>query len=415
MTEPQALVAMETIPDRELSWRHDRCRELLARLTPEAAGLLVFSPVGTYYLSGHLGNGVFWLPREGEPVLLCRKGLERARLESALATILPFRSYGDLPGLLAEAGSPLPMEAAPVAAEMSGITWSLATLLTSRLKGQAFISGDPVLARARSVKSDWELSKLRLAGRRHDSALQELLPELIAPGMNEREISHKAWEVFFSLGHSGLMRMSTPGEDIFLGHVAAGDSANYPSRYNGPVGLMGEHPAVPFMGYAGAVWKKGTPLTCDIGFCLEGYQTDKTQVYWGGPRTSIPEAVDAGHRICVEVQQFIAENLKPGAVPSELYARSLELVEQAGQSKGFMGLGGNKVPFIGHGIGLAIDEHPVIARGFDEPLEEGMVLALEPKMGIAGVGMVGVENTFEVTARGGACLTGERFEMLCVE
>ncbi len=81
---------------------------------------------------------------------------------------------------------------------------------------------------------------------------------------------------------------------------------------------------------------------------------------------------------------------------------------------GYMGLGRNKVPFLGHGIGLAIDEYPTIAKGFDLPLEEGCVLAIEPKMGIPRVGMVGVENTFEVTARGGKCLTGEKYEIICV-
>lgn len=415
MATRDSLQAIESIHRGELAQRHQRCRDQMAQLTPEAGGLLVFSPENIYYLSGHLGNGVFWLPRDGEPVLLCRKGIERARLESKVATILSFRSYGDLPGLLKEAGCPLPGKGAPVAAEMGGITWALSQLLTSRLPEQQFVSGDKTLSLTRSVKSEWELAKLRLAGKRHDRAFQELLPQQLAPGMSEREISHKAWEVFFSLGHSGLMRMNAPGEDIFLGHVAAGESANYPSRYNGPVGLMGEHPAVPFMGYAGKIWQPGEPLTCDIGFCLEGYQTDKTQVYWGGGKSSVPEAVATGHQICMDVQQFIAENLKPGAIPSDLYARSLEMVSKTGQSDGFMGLDGNKVPFIGHGIGLAIDEYPVIAKGFDAPLEEGMVLALEPKMGICGVGMVGVENTFEVTQKGGVCLTGDRFEMVYVE
>ena len=79
---------------------------------------------------------------------------------------------------------------------------------------------------------------------------------------------------------------------------------------------------------------------------------------------------------------------------------------------GFMGLNGNKVQFLGHGIGLAIDEYPVIAKGFDAPLEEGMVLAIEPKIGLPGIGMVGTENTFEVTSGGGKSLTGSDFEII---
>lgn len=409
------LPAIESIPTAELEARHQRCRDILARRLPHAAGILALHPVTIYYLGGTLGNGVLWLPLQGNPVLLCRKGVERARLESTVPHVLPFRSYSDLPPLLAEAGSPLPEQGSEaVAVEMGGISWSLGSLLASRLKGLSLVPGDNVLSETRAVKTPWELAKLRLAGERHHRGLHELLPTLIAPGMNERQIAHKAWEVFFSLGHAGLMRMSGSAEEIFLGHVSAGESANYPSRYNGPVGLMGEHPAVPFMGYAGKVWLEHEPLTCDIGFCLEGYQTDKTQVYWSGSRGSLPGAVAGAHDFCVEVQEFLAGELKPGAVPSRLYAEARQRAEKAGYQEGFMGLGDNKVPFLGHGIGLQIDEYPVLAKGFDEPLAEGMVLALEPKLGIPGVGMVGVENTFEVTAAGGRCLTGDRYEILCL-
>ena len=73
----------------------------------------------------------------------------------------------------------------------------------------------------------------------------------------------------------------------------------------------------------------------------------------------------------------------------------------------FMGFGKRKVNFLGHGIGLLIDEIPVIAKGFKEPLQEGMVFALEPKKGIKNIGMVGIENTFIVTSKGGECITGD--------
>ena len=72
-----------------------------------------------------------------------------------------------------------------------------------------------------------------------------------------------------------------------------------------------------------------------------------------------------------------------------------------------MGFGQRRVKFLGHGIGLVVDELPVIAEGFDEPLQERMTLAVEPKKGIDEVGMVGIENTFVVTPQGGRCLTGD--------
>jgi Xaa-Pro aminopeptidase len=406
--------AIEAMPAEELALRHARVRAELARALPDAAGLMAFSRPALYWLSGHLGNGAFWLPMDGAPVLLCRRGIDRARLESPLANILPFRSYSDLPGLLTDAGSPLP-DSSAVAAETSGLPWSLGTLLTKKLPTLRFVPGDAPLARARSVKTAWELDKMRLCGERHHRALHDILPGRMRPGMTERELSIAAWGVFFELGHSGHMRMNGPGDEIFLGHVSAGENANYPSVFNGPVGLMGDHPSLPFMGYAGTRWNPGEPLVMDIGFCLEGYATDKTQVYWSGPRASIPARVAAAHEFCVSVQAWLAENMKPGAIPSQLYEAVMQRAEKEGWTEGFMALGTNKVSFLGHGIGLAIDEHPVIAKGFDDPLEEGVVMALEPKLGIPGVGMVGVENTFEVTPTGARCITGAQYEMVCID
>jgi len=399
------------VPRTEIERRQERCRWELVGVAPEVGGLLVFSRLNIYYLTGTYGAGVLWLPIEGDPVLLCRRGLERAQLESPLAHILPFRSYRDLPGLLAGAGSPL---SATVAAEMGGISWALGRTLAEHLAPAQLVPGDRALSLARAVKSAWELEILRAAGADHDRCLRERLPALIAPGMTEREIAHHIWEVLFAAGHQGLMRMENYGEEIFLGHIAAGESANYPSVFNGPVGLRGEHPATPHMG-SSKRWERGEPLICDIGFVRSGYHTDKTQVYFAGPREAIPKRAAAAHEFCIEVQDWVAAHLRPGSVPSQLAEHCFAWAERTGWAEGFMALGGNKVRFIGHGIGLAIDEYPVIAKGFDAPFETGMLLAIEPKIGIPGLGMVGVENTFEVTPGGGRCLSGERFGIICIE
>jgi len=70
-----------------------------------------------------------------------------------------------------------------------------------------------------------------------------------------------------------------------------------------------------------------------------------------------------------------------------------------------MGFGTNKVSFLGHGIGLVIDEYPAIASKIRIPLEKNMIIALEQKKGLEGNGLVGIENTFLVTEHGGEKLT----------
>jgi Xaa-Pro aminopeptidase len=410
--EQTGFAALERMPRAELEARWARCRKLMATHCPGASGLLAFSRVNLYWLTGALANGLFWLPLEGEPVLLSRKGIERARLESPLELILPFRSYSQLAGLLAEAGSPL---GDGLAVECAGLSWMLGQKLEQTLKPRKLLPGDRVLALGRMVKTPWELAKLRLAGERHHRCLHDLLPQRIRPGMTEREISHACWEVFFSQGHSGHMRMGSFGEEIFLGHVAAGDSGNYPSVFDGPLGLRGEHPAVPFMGSAGTVWAAGQSLACDVGFCLEGYQTDKTQVYFAGRKTDIPPTLSRAHDAAIAIQSRVAGLAVPGALPKDLWLAAKDEAGKQGVSGGFMGLDGNQVGFVGHGIGLHIDEFPPLADKVEVPLEAGMVLAIEPKIGVSGLGMVGVENTFEVGAPAGAvCITGNAYDMVCV-
>ena len=404
--------AGELLPDEERLARQARCRQLLAERVPEAGGLMVFSRLNIYYLTGTFANGLLWLPMEGEPLLLVRKGLERCRLESPNTKTMLFRSYSDIAGSCEMAASPLSHIAA---AEMSALPWSLSTMLQGRLPDVRFVSDKHIMLAARSVKSPWELAKMRICGERHHTCLNEVLPDRLRPGMNEREIAHLVWQTFFEQGHCGMLRMGNYGEDVFLGHVAAGENGNYPSHYNGPLGLKGEHPAVPFMGHGGSEWRKHEVLMLDVGFGFEGYNTDKTQMYWSGTRSSVPDMVRRAYDLCREIQERAARALQPGVLPSAIWADVCAYVQTTEFTEGFMGLGENKVHFLGHGIGLVIDEQPVLAQRFDEPLQVGMTIAVEPKIGLPGIGMVGVENTFEVASEGGKCITGTCFDIHYLE
>lgn len=398
-------------PAEEINSRLHRYRELLRKFLPRAGGSFVFSRLNIFYFTGTFANGVFCLPTDGDPILFCRRGAERAKIESPIANIVQFNSYGDIKKTFDEFDLAIPGN---IAAEMNGLPWSLSNSLMKHLPDITFIPSDRLIAMTRARKSEWELQILREAGERHNKCLTQLLPPFLHEGINELQISHKISEIFFSEGHHGAVRMETFGEEAFLGHISAGESANYPSFFNGPVGLMGVHPAMPFMGSEEITWKSGTPLIIDNAFTIAGYHTDKTQVYWLGNKSSIPDKIRDAHDFCVDMQAMIAERLRPGAIPGDLWKQCEAMASQSPWSEGFMGLGSNKVAFVGHGIGLAIDEYPVLADGFDLPLEEGMALAIEPKIGIPGIGMVGTENTFEVTASGGRALTGSSYDIITI-
>ena len=399
------------VPIEELRSRWGRCRELLTIHLPECSGFFVFSRLNIYYFSGSFVSGILWIPLEGDPILLCRRGIERVKIESPCISVYPFSSYRDIEGIFSDHSLTLPRT---IAAEMNGLPWSLSKSLTKYMGGHEFINGDRIISMTRAVKSEWEREKLYRAGTSHNHCLTQILPGHLHSGITELQISHRISEIFFAEGHQGIIRMENFGEEAYLGHISIGDSANYPSVFNGPVGLRGVHPAVPYMGSAEISWKAGVPLIIDNGFTFEGYQTDKTQAYWLGNRTTIPSDVQQAHDFCLEMQETVADMLRPGVLPSEIWSICHTMAESSRWLDGFMALDGNKVHFIGHGIGLAVDEYPVLAKGFDHPLEEGMILAVEPKIGIRGLGMVGVENTFEVTPHGGKSLTGGNYDIICI-
>lgn len=169
--------------------------------------------------------------------------------------------------------------------------------------------------------------------------------------------------------------------------------------------------AVPFIGSRERCLSVGDLVFVDCGFGIDGYHSDCTQVYRFGAEPT--EEMVRLQGLCIAVEQAAAASLRPGAIPSAIYEQALLRVGPELESH-FMGFEGRRAKFLGHGIGLHLDELPVLAKGFDQPLVEDICIALEPKIGIAGVGMVGVEDTYVVTPDGGRCLTGGSRPILAV-
>ena len=162
-------------------------------------------------------------------------------------------------------------------------------------------------------------------------------------------------------------------------------------------------PAVPFVGSRSRRLSVGDLVFVDVGFGMDGYHSDCTQVYRFGaePTAEMTRLQD----LCIAVQWEAAAALRPGALPSAIYQAAIDRVGPKDE-RNFMGFDGRRSKFLGHGVGLHLDELPVLAKGFDQPLEANVAIALEPKIGLAGEGMVGVEDTYVVTPEGGRCLTG---------
>ncbi|MGI6778912.1 MAG: M24 family metallopeptidase [Acetivibrionales bacterium] len=384
------------VPLNELQTRMNRFRARMDETEPTWEMTVIFSKVNQYYFTGTMQEGMLIIPRNDEPVYWVRRNIDRAMDESLFPGIKPMNSFRDAAKFFCK----LPDV---VYLETEVVPLALYQRFLKYFPFKAFKPVDNQIASVRAVKSSFELSLIQQSGIIHQRILEERVPEILEEGMSEAELATRLYSVMVEEGHHGVARFGMFDTEIIVGHICFGESSIYPTYFNGPGGNYGMCPAVPLLGSRERKLKKGDLVFIDVGCGVEGYHTDKTMNYMFGK--PLPDEVIAEHNKCVEIQNKIAEMLKPGAIPSEIYKSIMNSVDEEFK-KNFMGYGTRKVKFLGHGVGLLIDELPVIAEGFDQPLQQGMVFALEPKKGIENIGMVGIENTFIVEPEGGRCITG---------
>lgn len=381
-----------------------RFREQMDRDVPGWGIAAIFSRINQYYFTGTMQDGVLLIPRDDEAALWVRRSYERAVEESDFQVIRPMSTYKDPAAQMKN----LPPA---VYLEKEIVPLALLQRFLKHFQFSSIESADTQIGKVRAIKSNYELAFIRQSGKIHQRVMEELVPGMLREGMSELEFFCDLFTTFIREGHQGIVRWGMFGTESILGNAAFGISSIYPTAMNSPSGNYGMSPAVPINGNPHRYLKKGELVYIDTGCGVEGYHTDKTMTYMFGK--SIPEAALEAHQQCVEIQDRVAAMLRPGAVPSEIYKSVISSL--SGEFlENFMGFGPRSVKFIGHGIGLTIDEPPVIADGFNEPIKEGMVFAVEPKKGIENIGLVGTENTYIVTRGGGISITGDHPGMLPV-
>lgn len=385
------------VPSIELQTRMNLFRNRMDVSYPEWEIIVIFSKINLYYFTGTMQEGMLIIPRNFEATFWVRRSIERAFDESFFPQIKPMDSFRDA----AASFDKLPET---VYMETEVVPLALYQRFKKYFPFNAVISADIQIAEVRAVKSAYELSLMKQSGKIHKKVLEDYIPSILKEGMSEAELALKIYSIMIEEGHHGVARFGMFDTEIAVGHVCFGESSIYPTYFNGASGNYGLCPAAPLLGSRENKLKNGDLVYIDIGCGVDGYHTDKTMTYMFGK--SLPDEVIAEHYKCVEMQNEIASMLKPGAIPSFIYNSIMDKLDDD-FLKNFMGFGNRRVKFLGHGIGLVIDELPVIAEGFNQPLQEGMAFAIEPKKGIKNIGMVGTENTFLVTADGGQCITGD--------
>ena len=393
------------VPLAELSARMERFRTRMDMTHPDWELCVIFSRINQYYFTGTMQDGMVLIPRGGEPELFVRRSYERALDESLFPAIRPMSSFRDAVAVTKTVPDTayLETEIVPIA---------LLQRFCKHFPVKEVLSADREIVKTRSVKSAYEIQRMERAGAIHRFVLEEGIPTMLREGMTEAEFGTDVYSLMVREGHHGIVRFGMFQTEIEVGQLGFGDSSIYPAAFDGPGGCRGIGPAAPVLGSQSRTLRKGDLVFIDNACGFEGYQTDKTMTYMF--RQSLPEEAVLAHEQCVDIQYRMAAMLKPGITPEYIYTTIMESLTP-GFLENFMGFGSRRANFLGHGTGLQVDDLPVISKGSVEPLEEGMVIALEPKKGIKGIGMVGIENTFVVTPHGGRSITGNHPGLMLIE
>ncbi len=387
---------MRITPKNELEYRFRKLQHYMAG--EELDAVIIVQNADLFYFTGTIQSGALYVPREGELIYMVRKDHMRARMESGLKEVVPFASMKDIPPVLAQFGYAVP---ARIGMELDVVPVNFFERYRRVFPGAEFSDATPMIRKVRMIKTHYEIHLLQDAALQVDKVYRRA-KEVIREGMSDLELAAELEYVARKDGHQGIVRMRGFNAELFYAQIFSGTDTAVPAYVDTPLGGVGLNPSFG----QGAGYKKiarDEPILVDFAGCCDGYLVDQTRVFALG---GLPDKLKKGYDDMLKVQERMKELAAPGVPWGALYEECRNLAVELGYADSFMGGKGAQVSFIGHGLGLEIDEYPFIARGFnDMALETGMVFAFEPKVVFPGEGAVGIENTFYLTGSGLKALT----------
>lgn len=385
---------MNSTPKEEIEARIRGLQHLMAKNNLDAA--LIVQRADLFYYSGTGQDAHLFVPTEGSPVLLVRRSFERAVADSPISDIREIKSLGQLKKAIDSINSGRN--------ETLGMELDVLPVNNFRLYEDLFSGTDikdvsPLIKRQRMIKSDYELQIIKQAAALNDELFSSV-KDFLKEGMSEMEFSGLLEAFYRRKGHQGFVRVRGFNQEVFYGHVMSGSNLAVPSCSVGPTGGPGPNASMP-QGAGEKTVRRHEPISIDYVGIIGGYMVDQARTFYLGEP---PEKFIRAHEVALSIQDAVERKGSPGIAAEELYDIALEMAHQAGLSEGFQGYP-QPVPFIGHGIGLELDEFPLIGRKSPHVLQPGMVVAIEPKFILPGEGLAGIENSYVMTPKGFSKLT----------
>ncbi len=359
-----------------------------------ADAVLLSDNVSLYYTSGRVFAGYTYITADGKVYYFVRrpKGFEECE------HVHYIRKPEMIPSLVE-------CEPATLALKNDVTTVAEYGRLSKVFPDSKIVDASGMFRALRSVKSEFEQTLLKADGVHHALAYQRI-PSVFHMGMTDVQLQIEIERLLREEGCLGIFRVQGGSMELFMGNILVGDNADSPTPYDFAMGGAGADASLP-VGASGEPITMGKTVMVDACGNFNGYMTDMTRCYRVGEVS--PLAMKA-HELSISVNRRLA-GFGAGTPARTLYEEAVRMVEDCDLTDYFMGHH-QKAGFVGHGLGIEINEAPVLAPRSRDVLEEGQVVAIEPKFVIPGVGAVGVENTYIVRKDHLECITNAPEEMI---
>lgn len=382
MIEPKDEFSTLLLDNAEFQKRIDGVRSVMASATDAPDALLLADNSNIYDLTGRVFAGWIYVPFEGDVVFFVKR---------------PVVLKGDSTEFVRkpeEIASRLARQPRRIGLELDTRSFSEIRRLKAIFPEAELCNASAVMREARSRKTAAQIDMIRRSGVAHQRVYSRI-PHIFTEGMSDIELQIEIERVSRLEGSLGQFRISGDSMEFFMGNVLVGENADNPSPYDFAMGGAGSDPSLP-VGANGTMIRPGTTVMVDMGGDFTGYMTDMTRVFALG---EISEVALRAHQCSIDIHAEFRRIARPGVTAREIYEMADNMVHERGLHEYFMGHR-QKAGFIGHGVGIEINELPVIAPRSRDILAEGNVIALEPKFVIPHVGAVGIENTYAVRRDG---------------
>lgn len=384
------------VPVSELEARLERLSQLLAENGIGAA--IIQHPVDLYYYAGGRQNGSLFVPAIGSgasremggegATFFVRRSLRRAIFEAggdnAPLNICKFPSMKGFAEHLEKLGAQ-----GPIGLQQGEIPTTLYNFFNQKLS----IFGDcpditAIVHQQREIKSAWEIEMME-EGAEVQLKMFDAVTELGGLGISELQLVAAAEAVSREHGFGGTVQMRRFPMQCDRGVIIAGRAGGIPSFFDSALGGVGAHP-LSSMGSGFNKIKANETVLVDLVHIHRGYVVDATRMFVAG---SLDEQWQTRLEEILAVKDTVVDVLDSGETCQQAWRQGLALAEEFGHKDHLMGMNPDQSKFLGHSVGLQLDETPVVAEGFDRELPIGGTMAIEPKL-VYFDGSIGSEDTW---------------------